>query len=485
MMKAPTRIIALLFISSQIIFTSLAAAQEDDDEVVTLSPYQIEDDAHVGYLATTTLAGSRLNTALKDIPATVHVFTQEFIEDIGAIDLEDILLYSTNTIKNADEEDFFSGAFDVRAELSFRALVRGLPATRARNFFRWQLPTDTYNSGSLEESRGPNGILFGIGGPGGVTNQSTKRARLGRDSYQAQVKIGKNSLRRYTLDINKVLIEDKLAIRIDALYHDADGWRLYDRETKKAQYGSLVYRPFEGTTIHVAYENYDRNDSVSRNVTTSLYTTKAWETAGRPTYDVVNSAAPSNPTLFGVGLQRQNNNQRVTIFDQEAGSIAGQVKDLRQQLYTRNRDPNGSGGFDVNDFVYPQALFPTDVSVEGPGQQRWLDYQDLMIQLDQKLADRLFLHLGYNNTDSFWDALEGRGSTPGGPFGSIQGDANEVFRDGTANPYAGDYYVDYAARRPINAKDIETKRAAISYEWDFSDWSDGWLGSLGRHRFAA
>lgn len=459
-------------------------SEDSGEDVVTLSPYAIEEDANIGYLATTTLAGSRLNTALRDIPATVHVFTPEFLEDIGAMDLEDVLLYSTNTIKNADEEDFFSGAFDVRAELSFRALVRGLPATRARNFFRWQLPTDTYNTERLAESRGPNGILFGIGGPGGVVNQSTKRARLSADTYRAQVKLGKNSLNRFSVDINKVLVEDKLALRINALYHDENGWRTYDRETKKAQHAALVFRPFENTTLHVAYENYERNDSVSRNVTTSLYTAKAWETAGRPTLDIVNMGAPPNPDLFAQGMQRHSGNMRVTMFDQEAGSIAGQVKDLRQSLYTRNRDSNGRGGFIVNDFVYPQALFPTDVSLEGPGQQRWLDYEDIMVQLDQKLAEGLFLHLGWNKTDSFWDALEGRGSTPGGPFGSIMGDPNEFFRDGTANPYAGGYFVDYAARRPINAKDIETRRIALSYEWNFSDWSDGWLANLGRHRFA-
>ncbi|MEI6467821.1 MAG: hypothetical protein WCQ89_24080, partial [Verrucomicrobiota bacterium] len=54
-------------------------------ETITLSPFQVRSDADQGYTASNTLAGSRLNTELKNTPAAVTVFTKEFLEDIGAL----------------------------------------------------------------------------------------------------------------------------------------------------------------------------------------------------------------------------------------------------------------------------------------------------------------------------------------------------------------------------------------------------------------
>ena len=65
--------------------------------------------------------------------------------------------------------------------------VRGLSATVTRNYFDWVLPTDTYNTERVEEARGPNSILFGIGSAGGVINSSTKQANLSRNFRSATV----------------------------------------------------------------------------------------------------------------------------------------------------------------------------------------------------------------------------------------------------------------------------------------------------------
>lgn len=473
---------------SLILGTSSATFAQDvkEDEPIELSPFNVNADSDVGYLATQTLSGSRLNTSLRDTPATVHVFTQEFLEDIGAITLEDVMAYSNNAVKNNDDEDFFSGAFDIRAELNFRALVRGLPATRARNFFRWQLPSDGYVTERLDQSRGPNGTLFGLSGAGGVINQSTKQARLNRDFNTAQYRFGSNNLSRASLDVNKVLIKDKLAIRLNGMYHDSDHWRLYNWERKQGIYGAVTYQAFENTTIRASFENFRKRDSVTGSVGTSLKTIDTWDALGRPLFDFANGPIPRNPELFANGLQRNSAaNARVTIFDQDAGPLANQVFDLRGFAYTRNRIPNGNG-FKTWDFLYPQDEFPSNIAVEGPGTSRSLEFDDFVLSVDQKLAENLYLNVGYNRTDYNWDALELRGTTvltPGN--GSIQGDPNASLPDGSPNPYAGSLFVDLASRRPINEKLIETFRAALSYEFDFTEKSEGWARHLGHHRFAA
>ena len=63
---------------------------------VELSPFVVASDQDTGYLASSTLAGSRLNTPLKDTAASISVLTSEFLSDIGAFDISEAMHYSMN-----------------------------------------------------------------------------------------------------------------------------------------------------------------------------------------------------------------------------------------------------------------------------------------------------------------------------------------------------------------------------------------------------
>ncbi|HUJ44476.1 MAG TPA: TonB-dependent receptor plug domain-containing protein, partial [Opitutaceae bacterium] len=64
-------------------------------EVVNLSPFVVSTDKDVGYLATNVISGSRVDTAIKDIPISINVITSEFIRDIAATDLRGSLAYTS------------------------------------------------------------------------------------------------------------------------------------------------------------------------------------------------------------------------------------------------------------------------------------------------------------------------------------------------------------------------------------------------------
>jgi len=59
-------------------------AETPREEIVVLSPFVVNSSKDVGYVATNTLAGSRLNTPLADTPASISGFTPEFLADIDA-----------------------------------------------------------------------------------------------------------------------------------------------------------------------------------------------------------------------------------------------------------------------------------------------------------------------------------------------------------------------------------------------------------------
>src|SRR5215211_1137502 len=63
---------------------------------VELSPFEVRAENDVGYQAANTTSGSRLNSRLKDTPASVSAFTPEFLSDIAATNLEEMLGHATN-----------------------------------------------------------------------------------------------------------------------------------------------------------------------------------------------------------------------------------------------------------------------------------------------------------------------------------------------------------------------------------------------------
>jgi outer membrane receptor for monomeric catechols len=80
---------------------SRAQSTASSDEVVTLSPFQVTSEGDTGYRAANSLEGSRLNTPLRDTPGSISVFTKDFLDDIAATDLRDILRYDVNSEEGA------------------------------------------------------------------------------------------------------------------------------------------------------------------------------------------------------------------------------------------------------------------------------------------------------------------------------------------------------------------------------------------------
>ncbi len=153
-------------------------------EVIELSPFQVVAEEETGYRATSTLAGTRLKTDLKDIGAAVSVVTDEMMRDLGAVNAEDILVFTAGTEVGGMSGNFRGDGLDragnnneSRANPSDNNRVRGLAKiTNTRDYFVTDIPFNQYNSTALTISRGPNAILAGAGSPGGVLDRSLKTA---------------------------------------------------------------------------------------------------------------------------------------------------------------------------------------------------------------------------------------------------------------------------------------------------------------------
>ena len=76
---------------------SISAQEEDTDTVYDLSPFVVEEDENMGYYASQTLSGGRLRQELKNTGSSIQVITPEYLEDIGATGVEELLQYTTST----------------------------------------------------------------------------------------------------------------------------------------------------------------------------------------------------------------------------------------------------------------------------------------------------------------------------------------------------------------------------------------------------
>lgn len=76
---------------------TLVASLEPSQETVVLSPFEVTSSEDKGYAAKDTLAGSRLNSQLRDVSSAVTVVTKGFLQDVGATDSKNLLAYTSNT----------------------------------------------------------------------------------------------------------------------------------------------------------------------------------------------------------------------------------------------------------------------------------------------------------------------------------------------------------------------------------------------------
>ena len=101
--------LGVLFASCIFLFGSLSFGQEqEEEEVFELTPFTVQEDEQNGYQATSTLAGSRLNTPLRDIGQSISVLTEEFFDDTGATDAETALSYVMSAEVSGEQGNFSS-----------------------------------------------------------------------------------------------------------------------------------------------------------------------------------------------------------------------------------------------------------------------------------------------------------------------------------------------------------------------------------------
>jgi catecholate siderophore receptor len=154
-------------------------------------------------------------TPLRDIPQSISVVTKDQIRDQSMSSVADVVSYVPGITSHQGENN--------RDQL----VIRG-NSTSADFFLNGvrddvQYYRDLYNVERVEALKGPNSMMFGRGGGGGVINRVTKEAGF-TSLREVTMQGGSFGNKRFTGDFDQPL-GNKIAFRIDGLYENSGSFR--------------------------------------------------------------------------------------------------------------------------------------------------------------------------------------------------------------------------------------------------------------------
>jgi outer membrane receptor protein involved in Fe transport len=242
-------------------------------ETVELSPFKVTTTQDKGYRATNTTSGTRLDSAIKDLPMPIEVITEQFIRDTGANDLRQSLRYSAGIqLQTQNDWGVASGYASVvpgrinnpegstaTADQS-RVKIRGfLTDSTLRDGFRRQNSTDSVNLARVEVIRGPSALLYGVGNFGGVVNYQVKTPGT-KAGGEVGLEFGSYGLKRGTIDYTAPLT-DTLGFRVNAALQSTDDYTEYASEDHSFVSPIIVWKPWANTeiTLDTEYGKQNRN----------------------------------------------------------------------------------------------------------------------------------------------------------------------------------------------------------------------------------
>ncbi len=502
------------------------AAGKTGDTVV-LSPFEVSTDTK-GYYASNTMSGTRFNSKIEDLGASITVVTKEQMQDFAMLDINDVFLYTANTEGTGTYTDFTvdrNGSYTDNVEMNPQGAnrVRGIGAANVSmgNFETMgRNPVDPLAIDGIEVSRGPNANVFGLGSPAGTVNQVPASANLTRDRSQAQVRGDSYGGYRTQLDLNRVLVKGKLAFRASGAFQH-DGYIRKPSGTDTVRWNTMVkFQPFKLTTISASYSYYRMNGN-RPNAAPPRDQISYWLKSGKPTWDPITEQVHLNGATVGTFTNATG------LPDYFLGTFTGST---RSQVYVdqsglgywttpntnsptanpftpiangqgsmRMLSSSGAAGVALG-HITAQPLFTTTPTVSDKSMYDWTSLNTSApnriadrtlttnLQVDQIILNTPRQTLAFQGAFFREDALRYARNILGdanqnGASGQLIVDVNERLLDGTPNPYFLRTFIGTDApattRQPYK---WDTYRAQVAYKLDLTHEENA-LKWLGLHQF--
>lgn len=209
------------------------------------------------YQVESVTSATKTLTPLRDVPQAISVITKEQIKDQMLLSVSDAVRYMPGITAHQGENN--------RDQI----IIRG-QNTSADFFLNGvrddvQYYRDFYNLERLETLKGPNAMIFGRGGGGGVINRVTKEAGF-TPLREITVQGGSFYDRRFAADFDQPLGE-KLAFRANGFYEKSDSFRRFVNLERYGINPTFTFTPAKQTKITFGYEFFRDKRTADRGIT--------------------------------------------------------------------------------------------------------------------------------------------------------------------------------------------------------------------------
>jgi catecholate siderophore receptor len=267
---------AVTIIKEQFDPVTIDLADAQSDVRIVLQTVAVTDQITVfapPSLPVRSTTATRTDTPLRDVPQSVTVINKEVIAEQSMQNMADVVRYvpgigvaqgegnRDNPILrgNSSTSDFFVDG--IRDDVQY---------------FR-----DLYNVERVEALKGPNAMIFGRGGVGGVLNRVTRQADW-KPAHELTLQGGSFGDRRVSGDLGQIVTDD-FAARLTGVYEKSDSYREGAGLSRYGVNPTVAFAIGSDTMIRAGYEHFHDERTADRGISSF---------AGRP-------VATDPSTFFG------------------------------------------------------------------------------------------------------------------------------------------------------------------------------------------
>lgn len=246
------------------------------------------------YLASDVSNSVKTPTPIIDVPQSLSVLTAEQLSQRGISNIGQII-------------DYLPGVNTTQGEGHRDAIVfRGVRSTA--DFYidghrdDVQYYRSLYNIEQVEVLRGPNALLFGRGGTGGILNRVSKKAQLSDRFAGYNLSLDSFGGTSTHLDVNQS-VSDAMAFRVNAMFETLESHRdFYDGERIGIN-PTVRFVLSDATTLDTSFEYIDHERFIDRGIPTNSYGRPAEELLDIVIADPQNNYHTTKGRTFNTALQ--------------------------------------------------------------------------------------------------------------------------------------------------------------------------------------
>ncbi|MCI4568770.1 TonB-dependent siderophore receptor [Lysobacter sp. CFH 32150] len=224
-----------------------------------LDQVEVVGKVDYSYVERNTTTATKTDTPLRDVPQSVTVITQDLIQDQAMQNLADVVRYVPGVGMAQGEGNRDTPVFRGNSSTADMFIDGMRDDTQ---YFR-----DLYNIERVEALKGPNAMIFGRGGSGGVLNRVTKAADW-NTSREVSLQFGSWNKRRIAADFNQPA-SDAFAFRVIGMFEDSESYRDGYEARRWGINPTFAWNAGENTTITLGYEHFEDERVADRGIPSS------------------------------------------------------------------------------------------------------------------------------------------------------------------------------------------------------------------------